>query len=58
MILQTKATMVKLFGRKEIEVKSIENKRLSDIIDSITTTTERQIDIKFKTGLVLTKDLC
>ena len=58
MVLQTKAAMVKLFGSKEIEVDSIENIRLSGIIDSITATAERQIDIKFKTGLVLTKDLC
>lgn len=45
MVRQTKAAMVKLFGSKEIEVVSI------------TATAERQIDIKFKTGLVLTKDL-
>ncbi|MEG1779637.1 MAG: zinc ribbon domain-containing protein, partial [Oscillospiraceae bacterium] len=58
MVLQTKAAIVKLFGSKEVEAKSIENIRLSDIIYSITATTEKQIDIKFKTGLVLTKDLC
>lgn len=58
MVLQTKAAIVKLFGSKEVDAKSIENIRLSDIIYSITATTEKQIDIKFKTGLVLTKDLC
>lgn len=57
MVLQTIADLIKLFGSKEVDRESIGNIRLSNIINSIIATATGQIDIRFKTGLVLTKDL-
>lgn len=56
--LQTRASIVKTFGYKEIMRESIENIRLSDIIRSIIAMDKGQIEIKFHTRLVIKKDLC
>ncbi len=57
MILQTRAVIVSVFGNDEIRLEAIEDVRLNEIIDSIISKTDRQIEIKFKTGLVITKHL-
>lgn len=57
MVLQTRAIIESVFGNDEIRQESIEDVRLNKIIDSIISKTDRHIEIKFKTGLVITKDL-
>ncbi|KAF5067260.1 hypothetical protein DSECCO2_255520 [anaerobic digester metagenome] len=57
MVLQTRAIIESVFGNDEIRQESIEGVRLNEIIDSIISKTDRQIETKFKTGLVITKDL-
>lgn len=57
MVLQTRAVIVSVFGNDEIRQGEIEGVRLNEMIDTIISKTDRHIEIKFKTGLVITKDL-
>jgi len=57
MILQTRAVIVIVFGNDEIRQGEIEDVRLNEMIDSIISKTDRQIEIRFKSGLVITKHL-
>lgn len=57
MELQDIARIKKVFGNKKITPKSIEQIRLSNIVDSIIARDSKQIAIKFHSGMTLMKDL-
>lgn len=57
MVLQTRAIIESVFGNDEIRQESIEDARLNELIDSIIPKTDKQIEIKFKSGLIITKHL-